>query len=176
MPLATCRTAASKTGLVGACARCRAVPRCAPGPPPTGGTGFGSGIAGKCKCVCVCNNGDKSQAAGWEGAGGAGREAHQQEPRWTFSTCPRKASNARPRDRPPARRAGTARLEPCDFWRAFAFEGFQGHRDTMPTVEGGICAAVLLVRLAHPNLGGFTAVSGWAITRPHGLPGGRGGY
>ena len=33
----------------------------------------------------------------------------------------------------------------------------------MPTVEGGICAAVLLVRLAHPNLGGFTAVSGWAI-------------
>ena len=38
-------------------------------------------------------------------------------------------------------------------------------RDTMPTVEGGICAAVLLVRLAHPNLGGFTAVSGWAIMR-----------
>ena len=33
---------------------------------------------------------------------------------------------------------------------------------TMPTVEGGICAAVLLVRLAHPNRG-FTAVSGWAI-------------
>ena len=32
----------------------------------------------------------------------------------------------------------------------------------MPTVEGGVCAAVLLVRLAHPNLGGFTAVSGWA--------------
>ena len=111
MPLATCRTAASKTGLVGACARCRAVPRCAPGPPPTGGTGFGSGIAGKCKCVCVCNNGDKSQAAGWEGAGGAGREAHQQEPRWTFSTCPRKASNARPRDRPPEppRRGAQAR-------------------------------------------------------------------
>ena len=34
----------------------------------------------------------------------------------------------------------------------------------MPTVEGEICAAVLLVRLAHPNLG-FTAVSGWAINR-----------
>ena len=46
------------------------------------------------------------------------------------------------------------------------FEGFKDtHRDTMPTVEGEICAAVLLVRLAHPNLGGFTAVSGWAISK-----------
>ena len=32
----------------------------------------------------------------------------------------------------------------------------------MLTVEGEICAAVLLVRLAHPHLA-FTVVSGWAM-------------
>ena len=52
-------------------------------------------------CACKCNNGAKSQAAGWEGAGDAGREAHQQKPRRTYSTCPRDAGSTRPRSRPP---------------------------------------------------------------------------
>ena len=62
-------------------------------------------------CACKCNNGDKSEVAGWEGARGVGREAYQPKRRRTYSTCPREASNARPRDRPPEppRRSAQAR-------------------------------------------------------------------
>ena len=63
---------------------------------------------------------------------------------------------------PPDEGRGTVRGE--IFAGVCVFEGFKDRQtDTMPTVEGGVCAAVLLVRLAHPNLG-FTAVSGWAIS------------
>ena len=62
----------------------------------------------------MCKNGVKSEAAGWEGARGVGREAYQQRPRQTYSTCPRGASSARPRGRrpEPPRRGTLAELWP----------------------------------------------------------------
>ena len=62
-------------------------------------------------CACMWNNGVKRGAAGWEGARGVGREAHQQRSRRAYSTCPRDAGSTRPRSRRPEPPSGGSLAE-----------------------------------------------------------------
>ena len=95
MPLATCRQNTWRTGRASTCIRKRAVPRCAARLPPTGGTGFGCGFCWETQGRIRVQHGDKSQAAGWEDAGDAEREAHRQLPRRACSTFPQTAGSWR---------------------------------------------------------------------------------